>query len=71
MLTPEEIAELKREAASPGPWYSGQQVAARLRELEKEWERTGGFDEAYMHTFIARLDEEDPGHFRVSAEIPR
>jgi hypothetical protein len=64
MLTPEEIAELKRRAASPGPWFTGEQVQARLRALQEEWDRTGGFDEVYMHKFLARLDAADPGHFR-------
>jgi hypothetical protein len=63
-LTPEEIAELKRRAASPGPWFTGQQVQARLQALQEEWDRTGGFDEAYMQTFLKRLDDADPGHMR-------
>jgi uncharacterized protein YmfQ (DUF2313 family) len=63
-LTPEKIAELKRRAASPGPWYTGQQVQARLRALQEEWDRTGGFDETYMREFLARLNEADPGHMR-------
>ncbi len=60
----EFIAELKRRAASPGPWYTGDQVQARLRALHEEWNRTGGFDEVYMREFLARLDDEDPGHKR-------
>jgi uncharacterized protein YmfQ (DUF2313 family) len=63
-LTPEAIAELKRRAASPGPWFTGSQVQARLQALQEEWDRTGGFDEKYMREFLARLDEADPGHFR-------
>jgi uncharacterized protein YmfQ (DUF2313 family) len=63
-LTPELIAELKRRAASPGPFFTGAQVQARLHALEEEWDRTGGFDEAYMHAFLARLDAADPGHMR-------
>src|SRR5581483_6560013 len=63
-LTPEQITELKRRAASPGPWYTGVQVQARLRALQEEWDRTCGFDEAYRNQFLARLDEADPGHFR-------
>jgi hypothetical protein len=63
-LTPEQIAELKRRAASPGPWYTGQQVQSRLQALQAEWDRTGGFDEAYMKEFLKRLDEADPGHMR-------
>lgn len=65
-LTAEQIAEMKRRAASPGPWYTGAQVQARLKALEAEWERTGGFDEAYMRAFMQRLNEDDPGHYRPS-----
>jgi hypothetical protein len=63
-LTPEMIAELKRRARSPGPRYTGDQVQARLRALQEEWDRTGGFDEAYMRDFLGRLDATDPGHMR-------
>jgi hypothetical protein len=63
-LTPEQIAQLKREAASPGPWFTGAQVQARLQALQAEWDRVGRFDEAYMHEFLARLDEADPGHMQ-------
>jgi hypothetical protein len=63
-LTPEMIAELKRRAASPGPFYTGRQVQARLCALQEEWDRTGGFDEAYMRELLARLDAADPGHMR-------
>jgi hypothetical protein len=64
LLTPAEIAELKRRAASPGPWFTGAQVRAHLQALQEEWDRTGGFDEAYMHEFLRRLREADPGHMR-------
>ena len=67
-LTPEMIRELKRRGASPGPFFTGEQVQARLLALEKEWERTGGFDEAYMHEFLARLDADDPGHMRAQGK---
>jgi hypothetical protein len=63
-LTAERFAELKRSAASPGPWYTGDQVQARLRALDAEWERTGGFDAEYMRAFLAKLNAEDPGHMR-------
>jgi uncharacterized protein YmfQ (DUF2313 family) len=62
--TPELIAQLKREAASPGPFFTGEQVQARLRALQEEWDRTGGFNENYLHEFLARLDAADPGHMR-------
>jgi uncharacterized protein YmfQ (DUF2313 family) len=67
-LTAEMIAELKRRAASPGPWFTGEQVQARLRALQDEWDRTGGFDEAYMREFLARLDAADPGHMRSKGQ---
>src|SRR5262249_50155525 len=63
-MNQEFIAELKRRAASPGPWSTGEQVKARLRALQEEWDRTGGFDEAYMREFLQRLDAADPGHMR-------
>jgi uncharacterized protein YmfQ (DUF2313 family) len=67
-LTPELIAELKRRAASPGPFFTGAQVQAHLRALQEEWDRTGGFDEAYMEAFLKRLDDVDPGHMRPRGE---
>src|SRR4051812_16315268 len=48
----EVIARCKRSAASPGPWYTGEQVQARLQALQEEWDRTGGFDQAYAHQFL-------------------
>jgi hypothetical protein len=60
-LTPAKIAELKRQAASPGPWYTSEQVHARLLALQQEWDRTGGFDQVYAREFLARLNEADPG----------
>jgi len=66
--TPEIIKELKRRAKSPGPWFTGEQVQARLRALQEEWDRTGGFDKAYMEDFLKRLDEKDPGHWRTEGQ---
>jgi uncharacterized protein YmfQ (DUF2313 family) len=66
--TTEMIAELKRLAASPGPWYSGAQIQARLRALQEEWDRTGGFDKAYMMEFLAKLNAADPGHMRPKGQ---
>jgi hypothetical protein len=34
IFTPEEIAEAERRANAPGPWYTTQEVLARLRSLE-------------------------------------
>lgn len=64
LITEEEIAEIKRRKASPGPWFTGAQVQARLQALQAEWDRTGGFDSAHMREFLAQLDAADPGHFR-------
>jgi hypothetical protein len=66
-LTPKEIAELKSRARRPGPFFFGEQVTDRLRALEKEWKRTGGFDMEYMRAFLAQLDEDDPPHYVVRA----
>lgn len=67
-FTEADIEEAKRRVASPGPWYSGDQVQARLQALEREWDRTGGFDETYMHEFLKCLDEADPGHMRSNGQ---
>ena len=66
----EFIAELKRRARSPGPWYTSEQVRAHLLALQEEWDKTGGFDREYMHTFLNRLRENDPGHMRPSGPAP-
>ncbi len=58
-ITPEEIAEARRRAASPGPWFKGERVQAHLQALEAEWQRTGGFDEAYLMAFLDRLRAEE------------
>jgi hypothetical protein len=62
--TEEDIAEAKRRLASPGPRYTSEQVQRRLQALQEEWDRTGGFDQAYMHAFLERLNAADPGHMR-------
>src|SRR5262245_54579430 len=59
VLSPELIAELKRRARSPGPWFTGKQVQARLQALQAEWDRTGGFDQAYMERFLEQLNQKD------------
>jgi hypothetical protein len=58
--TPEFIAEMLRRANSPGPWFSSEQVKRRLAALQAEWDRTGGFDKAYMREFMKKLDGKDP-----------
>jgi len=65
VFSPEEIAEAKKRAQSPGPWYSGAQVQARLRALQEEWDRTGGFDQAHTRELLARLNAADPGQYHT------
>ena len=64
LVSAEELAEAKKRAASPGPWYTGAQVQARLRALQEEWDRTSGFDEAYLGAFLRGMNAADPGHRR-------
>jgi len=63
VFTPEQIAEMKAKAKAEGPWYSGGQVQARLKALDAEWKRTGGFDQGYMKAFLAKLSQSDPDTF--------
>lgn len=58
-LSPEMVAEMKRRAAT-GPFFSSEQVRARLKALEAEWQRVGWFDMAYGLSFLERLNAEDP-----------
>jgi hypothetical protein len=62
VFTSEQIAELKAKA-NAGPWYSGDQLQARLKALDAEWARTGGFDQEYMRTFLSKLSESDPATY--------
>src|SRR5688572_4900053 len=52
---PEFIAELKRRAASPGPWFSGEQVQRHLAGLDEAWKREGPFDEGRMLELLEQL----------------
>jgi uncharacterized protein YmfQ (DUF2313 family) len=63
-LSPEMIAELKRRASGPGPFYTGDQMRARLHALEAEWQRVGGFDIGYALELLDRLNQKDPGRTR-------
>jgi hypothetical protein len=62
---PAEQAEVKKRLRSPGPYFSGQQVQDMLKALEREWERTGGFDTEYLKAFLQRLHEEEPPFYIV------
>jgi hypothetical protein len=64
MWTKEDIAEAKRRLASPGPWFTSDQIRRRLAALQAEWDKTGGFDKEHMHAVLKRLDDEDPGQMR-------
>lgn len=57
-LTPAEIAELKRIAATE-PRSSSSQVFVRLRALQAEWQRTGGFGEEYLERYLNELRAKD------------
>ena len=63
-LNADWIRELKRCAATPGPRYTGEQVHARLRALQEEWDRIGDFDASYMGDFLDKFARSDPGHMR-------
>src|SRR2546426_1001951 len=54
-FTAEHIAEARRRLALHQPRYTSEQVTAHLNALQAEWERTGGFDESYLHSFLDRL----------------
>lgn len=58
-LTPEFIAEMKRRAASDGPWYTSEQVSGHLQSLQEAWDREGGFDKARMHELLAQIRAAD------------
>ena len=58
-ITPEFIAELKRRAASPGPWYTGEQVQNHLKGLEEAWQREGPFDSARAKEILKELRAAD------------
>jgi len=66
-ITPEIAKEIKRGNKGQ-PWFTGEKVQARLRALQEEWDRTGGFDKSYMEEFLKRLDEKDPPHQRIESQ---
>jgi hypothetical protein len=68
--TPEFIAEALRRLNAPGPRFSGEQVKRRLAALQVEWDRTGGFDRAYMREFMKKLTEADPPCINHGADAP-
>jgi hypothetical protein len=59
----EFIAEWKRRAASPGPWYSGEDMQGMFRFLEESWSKEGHFDDARLNEL---LDQFEAKHGRPS-----
>lgn len=57
-LTPEYIAELKRRAASPGPWYSGDDIQNMFRFLEDAWAKEGAFDETRLNQLLDEFEQQ-------------
>lgn len=54
-LTPEYIAELKRRAASPGPWYTQDDVHAMFRFLEERETQEGKIDEERLKALLSEF----------------
>jgi hypothetical protein len=62
MIDPLDIAALRRyrqRRESPQPTIPWAKVREHMRALEAEWERIGGFDDAYARDFVARLRDRD------------
>ena len=56
----EVIAKFMQRANKPKePGIPGHKVQAHLQALQVEWDRLGGFDEAYMKEFLAKLRAKD------------
>jgi hypothetical protein len=41
------------------PTISGEQLRAHLDLLQQEWDRTGGFDKATLHSLLSRIRAEE------------
>ncbi|HET6576026.1 MAG TPA: hypothetical protein VFG68_20665 [Fimbriiglobus sp.] len=64
LIDPREAAvieEARRRLRGEQRGISGPAVQAHLTALQQEWDRTGGFDETHMLTFLAKLRAEG-GH---------
>ena len=60
--TPDEISELKRRAAGPGPWYTTGQVLARLEALQAEQSRAGSpLDAERVRDLLNGWRDQEPG----------
>jgi hypothetical protein len=51
----EIIAECKRRAKSPGPWYSSAQVRETLRILQDTWDKEGPFGKERLDEILQEL----------------
>ncbi len=62
VIDPLDVAALRRYRERRGnspptiPWAK---VREHMQALEAEWERTGGFDEAYAREFVEKLRQQD------------
>lgn len=56
VFSAEFIADLKRRAASPGPWYSGEDLRAMFRLLENTWTKEGGFDDSRLKVIMDEFE---------------
>ena len=59
-LTTHQVQELKRRAASSGPWFTGEQVRMRLDALQDAWDREGGFGESRMRSLLNQMRSQEP-----------
>jgi hypothetical protein len=51
---------LRRRHEPKQKGYSSQHVQAMFQTLEREWQRTGGFDKAHLNAFLERWRSENP-----------
>jgi hypothetical protein len=61
-IDPEEaglVAEILRRRGEPRKGIPAAKVEEHLQALQAEWERTGGFDRAHLHTFLEQLRARD------------
>jgi hypothetical protein len=61
-IDPLDVAVLRRyrqRRNGEQPTVPWEKMREHMRALEAEWERTGGFDEAYAREFVARLRTQD------------
>lgn len=59
----EFIAEMKRRAASPGPWFTQDDIQAMFRMLEETEAKEGKIDKARLDSLMDEF-EKHHGHYR-------